>query len=56
MSMADLKRTAFDEVQRRRGRAGPDWEGRAWAADFGDPVGEHLATRNAVNMWDDAAA
>jgi aminomethyltransferase len=52
--MADLKRTAFDEVQREAGAAWTDWEGWAWAADFGDAVGEHLATRNAANMWDES--
>ena len=52
--MADLKRTAFDEVQREAGASWTDWEGWAWAADFGDAVGEHLATRNAANMWDES--
>jgi glycine cleavage system T protein (aminomethyltransferase) len=52
--MAELKRTAFDEVQREAGASWTDWEGWAWAADFGDAVGEHLATRNAANMWDES--
>jgi aminomethyltransferase len=52
--MAELKHTAFDEVQREAGASWTDWEGWAWAADFGDAVGEHLATRNAANMWDES--
>ena len=52
--MAELKRTAFDEVQREAGASWTDWEGWAWAADFGDAVGEHLATRTAANMWDES--
>jgi len=52
--MAELKRTAFDEVQRAAGASWTDWEGWAWAADFGDPVAEHVATRTAANMWDES--
>jgi aminomethyltransferase len=52
--MAELKRTAFDAVQREAGASWTDWEGWAWAADFGDPVAEHLATRHAANMWDES--
>ena len=52
--MAELKRTAFDEVQRAAGASWTDWEGWAWAADFGDPVAEHIATRTAANMWDES--
>ncbi len=52
--MAELKRTAFDEVQREAGASWTDWEGWAWAADFGDAVAEHLATRTAANMWDES--
>src|SRR5579871_5685085 len=52
--MAELKRTAFDEVQRAAGASWTDWEGWAWAADFGDPVAEHVATRTASNMWDES--
>jgi glycine cleavage system T protein (aminomethyltransferase) len=52
--MAELKRTAFDEVQREAGASWTDWEGWAWAADFGDPVAEHVATRTAANMWDES--
>ena len=52
--MAELQRTAFDEVQRAAGASWTDWEGWAWAADFGDPVAEHIATRTAANMWDES--
>ena len=54
MSTTELHRTAFDEVQREAGAEWTDWEGWAWAAHFGDPVAEHLATRNACNMWDES--
>jgi aminomethyltransferase len=54
VSTADLHRTAFDDVQRRAGATWTDWEGWAWAADFGDPVAEHQATRTACNMWDES--
>jgi aminomethyltransferase len=49
-----LHRTAFDEVQREAGANWTDWEGWAWAADFGDPIAEHNATRNACNVWDES--
>ncbi|MGB0097998.1 MAG: hypothetical protein WBP81_36345 [Solirubrobacteraceae bacterium] len=55
MSTTDLNRTAFDEVQRGAGADWTDWEGWAWAADFGDPGAEHQATRTACNMWDESA-
>ena len=54
MSTGDLHRTAFDAVQRDAGATWTDWEGWAWAADFGDAVGEHQATRMACNMWDES--
>jgi aminomethyltransferase len=54
MSTGDLHRTAFDTVQREAGATWTDWEGWAWAADFGDPVAEHQATRTACNMWDES--
>ncbi|HUA44485.1 MAG TPA: aminomethyltransferase family protein [Solirubrobacteraceae bacterium] len=54
MSTVDLHRTAFDEVQREAGANWTDWEGWAWAADFGDPVAEHVATRTACNLWDES--
>jgi aminomethyltransferase len=50
----DLKRTAFDRVQRELGASWTDWEGWAWAADFGDPHAEHQATRTACNVWDES--
>ncbi|MGH2851214.1 MAG: aminomethyltransferase family protein, partial [Solirubrobacteraceae bacterium] len=54
MSTTELNRTAFDAVQREAGAEWTDWEGWAWAADFGDAVAEHLATRNACNLWDES--
>ena len=54
MSSVELNRTAFDRVQRELGASWTDWEGWAWAADFGDPVAEHHATRTACNMWDES--
>jgi len=54
VSTVDLHRTAFDEVQREAGANWTDWEGWAWAADFGDPVAEHVATRTACNLWDES--
>jgi aminomethyltransferase len=50
----ELHKTAFDEVQREAGANWTDWEGWAWAADFGDPIAEHNATRNACNLWDES--
>ena len=54
MSADNLKHTAFNEVQVEAGAAWTDWEGWAWAADFGDPVAEHQATRTACNTWDES--
>lgn len=51
----DLRRTAFDGVQREATDSWTDWEGWAWAADFGDPLAEHRATRTACNVWDESA-
>ena len=53
MSTTELHRTAFDEVQREAGASWTDWEGWAWAADFGDAIAEHNATRQACNVWDE---
>ena len=50
----DLTQTAFESAQRRAGASWTDWEGWAWAADFGDPVAEHHATRTACNLWDES--
>src|SRR5579871_4026009 len=52
--MSELKRTAFDAVQREAGASWTDWEGWAWAADFGDAAAEHVATRTASNVWDES--
>jgi aminomethyltransferase len=54
VSTTELQRTAFDQVQREAGANWTDWEGWAWAADFGDPVAEHQATRQACNIWDES--
>ena len=54
MSTTELHRTAFDDVQRQAGASWTDWEGWAWAADFGDAIAEHNATRTACNVWDEA--
>lgn len=54
MSTGDLQRTAFDTVQREAGASWTDWEGWAWAADFGDPVAEHQATRTTCSLWDES--
>jgi aminomethyltransferase len=54
MSTGDLQHTAFDKFQRDAGATWTDWEGWAWAADFGDPVAEHQATRTACNLWDES--
>jgi aminomethyltransferase len=50
----DLHRTAFDSLQRNAGATWTDWEGWAWAADFGDPVAEHQATRTTCSLWDES--
>jgi aminomethyltransferase len=54
VSTAELQKTAFDGVQEELGANWTDWEGWKWAADFGDPVAEHRATREACNLWDEA--
>ena len=54
MGTTELHKTAFDEVQREAGANWTDWEGWAWAADFGDAIAEHSATRNACNLWDES--
>ncbi|MBA2512731.1 MAG: aminomethyl transferase family protein [Solirubrobacterales bacterium] len=54
MATNELQQTAFDEAQRQAGATWTDWEGWAWAADFGDPVAEHHATRKACNLWDES--
>jgi aminomethyltransferase len=54
VSTTELHRTAFDRVQQQAGATWTDWEGWAWAADFGDATAEHVATRTACNMWDES--
>ena len=54
MSTPELKTTAFDAAQRELTDSWTDWEGWAWAADFGDPIAEHRATREATNVWDES--
>jgi aminomethyltransferase len=54
VSTTELHRTAFYRVQEQAGASWTDWEGWAWAADFGDPVAEHQATRTACNLWDES--
>jgi aminomethyltransferase len=54
VATTELHTTAFDQVQRDAGASWTDWEGWAWAADFGDAVAEHNATRNACNLWDES--
>jgi aminomethyltransferase len=54
MSSDELKRSAFYDAQVEAGATWTDWEGWAWAADFGDAVAEHNATRTACNMWDES--
>jgi aminomethyltransferase len=54
MSSDELKRSAFYDAQVDAGATWTDWEGWAWAADFGDAVAEHNATRTACNMWDES--
>ena len=55
MSTPELKKTAFDAAQRDLTDEWTDWEGWAWAADFGDAAAEHRATREASNVWDESA-
>ncbi len=55
MSTTELKKTAFDAAQRELTGEWTDWEGWAWAADFGDAIAEHRATREASNLWDESA-
>ncbi len=49
-----LLRTAFDAVQRRMGGTFGEWEGWDWISDFGDPIAEHHAVREAVAIWDES--
>jgi aminomethyltransferase len=49
-----LLKTAFDGAQRRMGGTFAEWEGWDWISDFGDPVAEHHAVREAVGIWDES--
>ncbi|MGZ4430756.1 MAG: aminomethyltransferase family protein, partial [Gaiellales bacterium] len=49
-----LLRTAFDAIQRRMGGSFTEWEGWDWISDFGDPIAEHHAVREAVGIWDES--
>ncbi len=51
-----LLKTAFDQVERRMGGNFAEWEGWDWISDFGDPVAEHHAVREAVGIWDECTA
>ncbi len=39
-------------IQARQGARFMEWQGAAWALDFGDPVAEHHAVRDAAGIWD----
>ena len=49
-----LLHTAFDAIQRRQGGTFAEWEDWEWISDFGDPVAEHHAVREAVGIWDES--
>jgi aminomethyltransferase len=49
-----LLHTPFDGVQRRMGGTFAEWEGWDWISDFGDPIAEHHAVREAVGIWDES--
>jgi len=49
-----LLRTGFDGIQRRLGGNFAEWEGWDWISDFGDPIAEHHAVREAVGIWDES--
>ena len=49
-----LLRTAFDAIQRRLGGTFGEWEGWDWISEFGDPIAEHHAVREAVGIWDES--
>ena len=38
----------------RRAATSREWEGWDWISDFGDPVAEHHAVREAVGIWDES--
>ena len=49
-----LLRTGFDAIQRRLGGTFGEFEGWEWISDFGDPIAEHHAVREAVGVWDES--
>ncbi len=49
-----LLRTGFDAIQRRLGGTFGEFEGWEWISDFGDPIAEHHAVREAVGIWDES--
>jgi aminomethyltransferase len=49
-----LLHTAFDAIQRRQGGTFAEWEDWEWISDFGDPIAEHHAVREAVGIWDES--
>ena len=49
-----MLRTGFDAIQRRLGGTFGEWEGWEWISDFGDPIAEHHAVREAVGIWDES--
>src|SRR4051794_11566778 len=49
-----LLHTGFDGIQRRLGGNFAEWEGWDWISDFGDPIAEHHAVREAVGIWDES--
>ena len=49
-----LLKTAFDGAERRMGGTFAEWEGWDWISDFGDPIAEHHAVREAVGIWDES--
>jgi aminomethyltransferase len=54
ISSDTLDHTAFDSIQRRSGGTFAEWEGWDWISDFGDPIAEHHAVREAVGIWDES--
>ncbi len=49
-----LLHTAFDAIQRRQGGTFAEFEDWEWISDFGDPIAEHHAVREAVGIWDES--
>jgi aminomethyltransferase len=51
-TVASVLAGPLQRAQQRAGAGFRTWEGRLWAEDFGDPIGEHLAVRADVGIWD----